>query len=46
VNDTLPDLKGWKIAWSMDRGVLDIRASVENKRIAALRFPVDLGAVV
>ncbi len=46
VSDTLPDLKGWKIAWSMNLGFMDIDASVENNTLDALRLLGDLGAVV
>ncbi|MCY4051598.1 MAG: amidase family protein [Gammaproteobacteria bacterium] len=46
VSDTLSDLKGWKIAWSMNFGFMEIDREVEQNTLDALRLFNDLGATV
>lgn len=41
-----PDLKGWKIAWSMDLGFMEVDNSVHNNTLAALDVMRGLGAQV
>jgi len=46
VSETLPDLKGWKVAWSMDLGFMNIDKAVEKNTLDALHLLSDLGATV
>jgi Asp-tRNA(Asn)/Glu-tRNA(Gln) amidotransferase A subunit family amidase len=47
VDTTVPqNLKGWKIAWSMDLGFMEVDNSVRENTLAALELLRDLGASV
>lgn len=46
VDNIPPDLSGWKIAWSMDLGFMEIDRDVEQNTLAALEVFRQLGATV